>query len=81
MTDTFGAGIADFSGIDGTQCLFISDVVHKAFVLVNELGTEAAAATGVIMDFEWEPPAPIDFTINRPFIFFIRDIETEQSCL
>jgi serpin B len=77
MTDAFINDIADFSGIDGTQFLFISDVVHKAFVLVNESGTEAAAATGVIFGFIWVPPPPIDFTINRPFIFFIRDIETD----
>lgn len=77
MIDAFINGIADFSGIDGTQFLFISDVVHKAFVLVNESGTEAAAATGVIFEFTSVPPPPIDFTINRPFIFFIRDIETD----
>ncbi len=77
MTDAFINGIADFYGIDGTQFLFISDVVHKAFVLVDESGTEAAAATGVIFGFISVPPPPIDFTINRPFIFFIRDIETD----
>ena len=77
MTDALIDGIADFSGIDGTQFLLISDVVHKAFVLVNESGTEAAAATGVIFEFISVPPPPIDFTINRPFIFFIRDMETD----
>ncbi|QTA90140.1 Serpin domain-containing protein [Desulfonema magnum] len=75
MPIAFGDG-ADFSGMDGTRNLFISDVIHKAFVSVDEAGTEAAAATAVIMD-ESVPPEPIEVTINRPFIFLIRDIETK----
>ncbi|MFP3899070.1 MAG: serpin family protein [Dehalococcoidia bacterium] len=67
------SGAADFSGMTGSQDLFISDVVHKAFVSVDEAGTEAAAATAVIMPTS----APtVEVTIDRPFIFLIRDIDT-----
>jgi len=64
---------ADFSGMTGNPELFISDVVHKAFVAVDEAGTEAAAATAVIVGLT---AAPEQVTIDRPFIFLIRDIET-----
>jgi serpin B len=67
---------ADFSGMTGGRDLFISAVVHKAFVSVDEAGTEAAAATAVIMKLTALPGAPVEFTANRPFIFLIRDIET-----
>ena len=66
---------ADFSGMTGTRYLYIRDVVHKAFVSVDEAGTEAAAATAVVM--EEEAPEPlVEVTVDRPFIFLIRDIET-----
>jgi len=64
---------ADFSGMDGTRNLYISAVVHKAFVAVDEIGTEAAAATAVVVGITSMPRV---VTINRPFIFFIRDAET-----
>ena len=67
---------ADFSGMTGNRDLFIADVVHKAFVSVDEAGTEAAAATAVVMTLTAMPGAPIEVTINRPFIFLIRDIDT-----
>ena len=62
---------ADFSGIDGTRDLFVTDVLHKAYVAVNEAGTEAAAATAVIVGIV-SVPEPV--SIDRPFLFFIRDI-------
>jgi len=70
------SGGADFSGMTGNPELFISDVVHKAFVAVDEAGTEAAAATAVIMELTAVPEPPVEVTIDRPFIFLIRDIET-----
>jgi serpin B len=68
---------ADFSGMTGSKGLFIDDVLHKAFVLVDETGTEAAAATAVMMQ-ESEPAIEANITIDRPFIFLIRDIETNS---
>jgi serpin B len=66
---------ADFSGMTGNRDLYIADVVHKAFVSVDEAGTEAAAATAVVMELTAIPDV-VEVTIDRPFIFFIRDIET-----
>ncbi|MGQ9545660.1 MAG: serpin family protein [Dehalococcoidia bacterium] len=70
------SGEADFSGITGGRDLFIADVVHKAFVSVDEAGTEAAAATAVIMPTAGPPEPLVEVTMDRPFIFLIRDIET-----
>jgi len=75
MPIAFSSG-ADFSGMTGNPELFISDVVHKAFVAVDEAGTEAAAATAVIMDLTAVPEPPVEVTLDRPFIFLIRDIDT-----
>lgn len=74
MTDAFDTSRADFSGIDGRFDLYISEVVHKSFVSVDEEGTEAAAATGVVIDLEAAPT--VSMTVNRPFIFLIRDRAT-----
>jgi serpin B len=77
MNDAFDAGLADFSGIEPKRELYISDVIHKAFVQVAEKGTEAAAATAVIMNagnaIIDQPPQPKPFIVDRPFIFFVRD--------
>jgi serpin B len=69
-------GAADFSGMTGTRELFIAEVLHKAFVSVDEAGTEAAAATAVVMELTSVPEAPIEVTVDRPFVFLIRDLET-----
>jgi len=74
MTDAF-TGAADFSGIDGTRDLAISDVVHKGFVGIDEAGTEAAAATAVIIG-DTSAPEPATLHADRPFIFAIRDLPT-----
>jgi serpin B len=73
MVDAFGA--ADFSGMTGQRDLFISEVVHKAFVDVNEEGTEAAAATAVLMARSIPPPTPV-FRADHPFLFLIRENST-----
>jgi len=67
---------ADFSGMTGSRDLFIGEVVHKAFVSVDEEGTEAAAATAVIMPTSAMPEEPVEVTVDRPFVFIIRDIKT-----
>ena len=75
MTDAFDSGLADFSGMTGNHDLYIGLVQHNAFIKVDEKGTEAAAATAVVM-----PPIGIPdyktLTIDRPFIFLIRDHAT-----
>ena len=80
MKDAFVGGKADFSGMDGTSKLFISAVVHKAFVDVNESGTEAAAATAVGISVTSAAPGPapppIIFRADHPFLFLIRDNTT-----
>ena len=60
----------------GNRELFIREVIHKAFVSVDEAGKEAAAATAVIMPASMPPGEPVEVTVDRPFIFLIRDIET-----
>jgi len=72
MIDAFEP-VADFSGIDGAQDLWVGDIYHKAFISVDEKGTEAAAATAVVLKWKSLPPV---FIVNRPFIFVIRDKET-----
>jgi serpin B len=67
---------ADFSGMTGKKDLTITDVIHKAFIAVNEEGTEAAAATAVMVGITSMPAEPIALTIDRPFIFLIRDSTT-----
>jgi serpin B len=71
MTDGFSQANADFSGMTGNKDLFISEGIHKAFVETNEEGTEAAAATGMILKSGMPPPVPI-FLADHPFLFLIR---------
>jgi serpin B len=77
MPYAFSADEADFSGMDGARDLYISDVIHKAFVSVDEAGTEAAAATAVIVGTTSMPEEPrVELTLDHPFIFLVRDIQT-----
>ncbi|MFQ5799481.1 MAG: serpin family protein [Bacteroidota bacterium] len=79
MIDAFDQDKADFSGMDGRkQWLYISAVIHKAFVDVNEEGTEAAAATAVVMGARGlgVPKPPLIFRADHPFVFLIRDNHT-----
>jgi len=74
MADAFNPGKADFSGMNGKTDLFISAVIHKAYVDVNEEGTEAAAATAVTMRLTSVGPSQIPvFRADHPFLFLIRD--------
>ena len=74
MTDAF-ADDADFSGISGVPTFHLTKVVHDAYVQVDETGTEAAAATGVVgvVDVVIAPPPSAVFRANHPFLFLIRD--------
>jgi len=70
---------ADFSGIAGPQRnLWIDNVIHQSFVDIDEAGTEAAAATAVVMVESAAPGEPVEVMIDRPFIFLIRDIPTDS---
>ncbi len=75
MKQAFQKDAADFSGMTGGRDLFISAAIHKAYINVDEEGTEAAAATGIMMEataMRNEPP-PIVFRADHPFLFLIRD--------
>lgn len=74
VVDLFDEAKANLSGIDGTTKLCVSAAIHEAVLDVNEDGTEASAATGVVVNFRFlAPDDPINFVVNRPFIFLIVD--------
>jgi serpin B len=75
MVDAFDAGLADFSEISGEGGLYISDVIHEVFVSLSEAGTEAAAATAVVMG-RGLPPIPVELDVDRPFLFWLYDRAT-----
>ncbi len=83
MPDAFDLRKADLSGMGISECPggggnpFIADVIHKAFVLVDEEGTEAAAATAVVITEESGPADPIEVTVDKSFVFLIRDSATD----
>ncbi len=74
MRDAFLAGRADFSGMDGSRSLFIGSVLHRAFIEVNEEGSEAAASTAVVLK-KGRPDERI-FRADHPFLFLIRENTT-----
>jgi serpin B len=79
MPSAFRQSVADFSGMNGRRDLFVSAVVHKTAVDVDEKGTEAAAATAVVTELaeaRTPPLRPVLFTADHPFLFLIRDDET-----
>ena len=83
MTNAFDGARAGFSGMDGRSCrageapcMRVSDVIHKAFVSVNEEGTEAAAATAFEIAVSEGSGPTVEVLVDRPFIFLIPDSET-----
>jgi serpin B len=78
MPAAFNLDVADFSGMTGNKDLYIGKVLHKAFVAVDEKGTEAAAATAVIMMPTSVMQSPTVLEVNRPFLFVIRDTVNGQ---
>jgi serpin B len=81
MPDAFTPDVADFSGVDGMEDLYITFIYHKAWGQVNEAGTQAAAATVVgvgtaVVGGPIEPPTIYVFRADHPFLFFIRDNQT-----
>lgn len=79
MTDAFNPDVADFSGMADAD-LFIQEALHKAFIAVDENGTEAAAATAVIIGVTSMPMPvePIVVNIDKPFLFYIQDTATGE---
>lgn len=75
MSDPF-SDAADFSGITTEAALYISDAFHKAFITVDEEGTEAAAATAIVFNVLSAGPEMVELTVDRPFVFWIRDRPT-----
>ncbi len=78
MPEAFNGDRADFTGMSNSRDLYISEVLHQAFVAVDEKGTEAAAATAVIMRATAAMQAPQRLLVDRPFIYVIRDLKSGQ---
>ncbi|QDU36801.1 Serpin (serine protease inhibitor) [Maioricimonas rarisocia] len=79
MVTAFDPQAADFSRMSRQEQLMISEVVHKAYVDVNEEGTEAAAATGIVFEptaAPVNPEEPVEFRADRPFLFLLQDQHT-----
>ena len=76
--DVFDGDKADLSGISGNRDLFVSGVYHKAFLEVNEEGSEAAAATAAVMMLNSMPAKPVRITCNHPFLFLIKHNPTRS---
>ena len=80
VLDVFDSSKADLSGISLREKLYVSSIVHKSFISLDQNGTEAAAATAIIMEIESmqiDKPEPKEMMINQPFMFFIYDEENE----
>ena len=73
-----GGSGADFTGITATPELYVSGAFHKTFIALDEEGTEAAAATAIIMRATSAGPPPVTFTADRPFLFWIEHSSTGE---
>ncbi|MBN2573204.1 MAG: serpin family protein, partial [Deltaproteobacteria bacterium] len=76
MKAAFSPGEADFSGMNAGGGLFIGGAFHKAFIDVGEKGTEAAAATAVLMKDASAPMVDLYVTVDHPFLYYLRDDPT-----
>jgi serpin B len=84
MPLAFSPAGADFSGMTGQRDLYISKVIHQAFIKIDEAGTEAAAATAVAMVLGMAPQHPSEpkyFIADHPFVFLVRDEATGSILL
>jgi len=73
VTAPFSVSEADLSGMTGKRDLYLTDAIHKAFLEVNEEGSEGAAATAIVAASRMLAPPPPDVHFDRPFVFFIKD--------
>ena len=79
MTDLFSENKAKLGNIAGRNDIWVADVFHQAYINVHEKGTEASAATAVVINIRFSPSQDIvKFVANRPFLFFIWDRETKS---
>jgi len=76
IVEAFKPGAANFAGMDGLDWFYISEVIHKAFIDVDEEGTDAAAASGAYVGMTGSPPPPVVFRADHPFIFLIQENRT-----
>jgi serpin B len=76
MATAFDPQSADFSGMTTEERLFIGEVIHEAFIAVDEAGTEAAAATAVVMRATAAPIDAVELTVDRPFLYSLYDRAT-----
>jgi serpin B len=76
MPEAFDPDLADFTGMTALRELVIDEAYHQGFISVDEKGTEAAAATAVVITLTGAG-TPLNITIDRPFIYLIRDMQTD----
>ncbi|HEY4059327.1 MAG TPA: serpin family protein [Kofleriaceae bacterium] len=78
VTDAFDSARVDLTGVDNDPSLFVQSALTKGFISVDEDGTTAAAATEVAAGDDAGGPEPATMTVDRPFLFFVRDMETHE---
>ena len=72
MSEMFGR-YSNFSGIDGTRDMYVSEVMHQVLIEVNEEGAEATVATVAVGKLRCDPESSVEFRVDKPFIFLVRD--------
>lgn len=79
MTSAFSFGDADFTAMSDAPNIAVENVLHKSFIKVDEKGTEAAAATGVVVGVTSVPAIELELAVDSPFVFLIRDLKTKST--